>query len=235
MFLSVTPSPNPTTQRTAAPPARPVRGTPRRATKPKSKSKPPSRRRTVARFLPQPDPSSREYHQRKCQICKHPRREEIAEDFINWAKPDHIVEFYELEGYRAVYRPAHATGLFDRRRLNLGFAAETLVEEVNCVDPCADACSPRHPHVYLLGRPRRLERTSQPRHHFFPAAASIPSPERPLRAESLPALALNALVHAQSPHQVSPGVEIVLDPSPSPETGAPSSDRHFAQSENESK
>jgi hypothetical protein len=233
MFLSVTPSPNPTTQRTAAPPARPVRGTPRRATKPKSKSKPPSRRCTVARFLPQPDPSSREYHQRKCQICKHPRREEIAEDFINWAKPDHIVEFYELEGYRAVYRPAHATGLFDRRRLNLRFAAETLVEEVNCVDPCADAVLRAIRMCTCLDD--RGGWNEPPSRVIISSGGRVdPITGRPF-AESLPALALNALVHARSPHQASPGGEIVLDPSPSPETGAPSSDRHFAQSENESK
>jgi len=54
-------------------------------------------------------------------------------------------------------------------------------------------------------------------------------------AESLPALALKALVHAPSPNQTPSGVEIALDPSPSPETDAPSADRHFAQSENESK
>jgi hypothetical protein len=91
----------------------------RRPTKRNSNPKRSPRRRTVASVLPLPDPSALDYHQRKCKICNHPQREEIEEDFINWCKADEIVDVYQLEGYRAVYRHAHATGLFERRRLNI--------------------------------------------------------------------------------------------------------------------
>ena len=229
--LSVALSPNPA----AAPPARAAspKLKSKSKPKPKSKSKPSSRRRTVVCFLPQPEPSSLNYHQRKCQICKHPRREEIEEDFINWCKADEIVDVYQLEGYRAVYRHAHATGLFDRRRLNLRFAAETLVEEVNCVDPCADAVLRAIRTCTRLND--RGEWNEPPSRVIISSGGRVdPITGRPV-AEPLPALALKTLVNAQIPNQAPRGVEILLDSSPSPETAAPSSDRHFAQSEIEPK
>jgi hypothetical protein len=230
--LAVALSPNP-----AAPPARAaspkLKSKSKPKPKPKSKSKPSSRRRTVACFLPQPEPSSLNYHQRKCQICKHPQREEIEEDFINWCKADEIVDVYQLEGYRAVYRHAHATGLFERRRLNIRFAAETLVEEVNCVDPCADAVLRAIRTCTRLND--RGEWNEPPSRVIISSGGRVdPITGRPV-ADPLPALALKTLVNAQIPNQAPRGVEILLDSSPSPETAAPSSDRHFAQSEIEPK
>jgi hypothetical protein len=205
----------------------------RRPTKRNSNPKRSPRRRTVASFLPLPDPSSLDYHQRKCKICNHPQRQEIEEDFINWCKADEIVDLYQLEGYRAVYRHAHATGLFDRRRLNLRFAAESLVEEVNCVDPCADAVLRAIRVCTRLND--RGEWNEPPSRVIISSGGRVdPITGRPV-ADPLPALALKALVNAQIPNQAPRGVEILLGSSPSPETDAPSSDRHFAQSEIEPK
>jgi hypothetical protein len=234
--LSSTLSPNPVqkiTKPAARKPAAPRPRASRRATKHNLNPKRSPRRRTVASFLPPLDPSSLEYHQRKCLICNHPQREEIEEDFINWCKPDEIVDVYELTGYRAVYRHAHATGLFTRRRMNLRFAAESLVEEVNCVDPCADAI------LRAIRMCTRLDDrggwNEPPSRVIISSGGRVdPITLQPIH-DQLPPLAVRALTRGQGPNQTPSGVEIVLDPSPSPETDAPSSDRHFGRLENEPK
>jgi hypothetical protein len=86
---------------------------------------------TPASFLPEPDLSELERHSRKCAICNHPFRQALEEDFINWAEVSRITKIFELNDSRAVYRHAHATGLFERRRQNVRFAAERIVEHVN--------------------------------------------------------------------------------------------------------
>ena len=101
-------------------------------------AKPLPRRRTVAAYLPKRELTSLERHSRKCAICKHRDRQSIEEDFVNWYKPDNIAADYHLEDYRCLYRRAHATGLLERRRMNLRFAAKTLVEESTCVAASAD-------------------------------------------------------------------------------------------------
>ena len=234
---AVRPSPKPAVKKISKPAARktaaPRSRASRRTTKRNSNPKRSLRRRTVASFLPPLDPSSLEYHQRKCLICNHPQREEIEEDFINWCKPDEIVDVYELTGYRAVYRHAHATGLFTRRRMNLRFAAESLVEEVNCVDPCADAV------LRAIRMCTRLDDrggwTEPPSRVIISSGGRVdPITLQPIR-EQLPPLALKALTRGQGPGETPSGVEIVIDPSPSPETDASPSDRHFGRLENEPK
>ncbi|HEV2617455.1 MAG TPA: hypothetical protein VGU63_12695 [Candidatus Acidoferrales bacterium] len=69
-------------------------------------------------------------HAVQCRICNHPERASIEFDFLNWRNPWDIVKSYELRNISTVYRHAHATGLFGRRRLNLRFALERMVERV---------------------------------------------------------------------------------------------------------
>ena len=70
-------------------------------------------------------------HQRRCQVCKHPDRAAIEEQFLHWHSPDIIAEEYELSDRSTIYRHAHATGLFNRRRKNLRWALERIVEQVD--------------------------------------------------------------------------------------------------------
>ena len=70
-------------------------------------------------------------HAAKCGLCNHPSRAAIEFDFLNWRNPFDLVNSYGLRSLSTIYRHAHATGLFGRRRLNLRFALERMVERVN--------------------------------------------------------------------------------------------------------
>ncbi len=52
-------------------------------------------------------------------IVRHPSREEIELEFINWRSPASIVKQYELTNRASIYRHAHALGLFAKRRRNV--------------------------------------------------------------------------------------------------------------------
>jgi len=79
-----------------------------------------------------------DHHRRLCTICKHPMRNAIEEEFLHWASPDAIAHHYSV-GWRAVYRHAHATGLFEKRGRNLRSALGHIIEHANHVTPSADA------------------------------------------------------------------------------------------------
>lgn len=70
-------------------------------------------------------------HAAKCRLCNHPSRAAIEFDFLNWRNPFDLVQSYHLRSLSTIYRHAHATGLFGRRRLNLRFALERMVERVS--------------------------------------------------------------------------------------------------------
>ena len=55
-------------------------------------------------------------HRAQCRICRHPRREEIEWEFLDWVPGREIAETYKLGSSRAVYRHAHAHDLLRRRR-----------------------------------------------------------------------------------------------------------------------
>jgi hypothetical protein len=77
-------------------------------------------------------------HDRKCAICHHPERADLEEDFLNWRNADLLRKRYKLPNYRTIYRHARATGLYQRRRENLRFAAELLIEDVDQARPGPD-------------------------------------------------------------------------------------------------
>jgi hypothetical protein len=58
---------------------------------------------------------------------------------VCWRNADLIQRDYELPNYRTVYRHARATGLFQRRRENLRFAAELLIERADQAKPSPGA------------------------------------------------------------------------------------------------
>jgi len=85
------------------------------------------------------DPISLDHHARKCVICNHPDRADLEEDFVSWRNVELIQKDYELPNFRAVYRHARATGLYQRRRENLRFAAELLIEHADQAEPSPEA------------------------------------------------------------------------------------------------
>ena len=105
---------------------------------PKKRRKRRSRRRVRA---PQPEipanESRLERHQRCCAICNHDEREEINQEFLDWIHPDDIESHYDVD-WRALYRHAHATGLFAARQRNLRAALGHIIEKACWVDPTVD-------------------------------------------------------------------------------------------------
>ncbi len=105
----------------AAPPAPP--------TKKRNKRR---NRRRIARV--QTSETSLSHHERHCSICNHEDREAIDEEFVNWFNPEGIADCYDVE-WRAIYRHAHATGLFTLRERNLRGALGHIVEQASSATP----------------------------------------------------------------------------------------------------
>jgi hypothetical protein len=91
---------------------------------------------------PHPDKSSAlpelKRHARKCAICHHPDRADLEEAFVCWRSADLIQQDYDLPNYHTIYRHARALGLYERRRQNLRFAAELLIEHADQAQPDAN-------------------------------------------------------------------------------------------------
>jgi hypothetical protein len=81
---------------------------------------------------------SQDRHERRCTICKTPRRNEIEEAFVSWGSLRHVTKEYGVSR-DAVYRHAHAVGLMEKRRLNVRFALERIIEKAGDVDVTASA------------------------------------------------------------------------------------------------
>lgn len=84
------------------------------------------RSETSEAIEPTTDPLDR--HRRKCQVCHHPDREEIEEEFVNWRTAWHLADAYGIQDYRSIYRHATATGLIHARRANLRWALDAILE-----------------------------------------------------------------------------------------------------------
>ena len=78
-------------------------------------------------------------HARKCAVCKHKDREDIELDFLHWHNAMQIVWGYDLPDKRVVFRHAHATGLYEKRMLQMRYAASLMVDHAETVKPTASA------------------------------------------------------------------------------------------------
>jgi hypothetical protein len=86
----------------------------------------PQQASTENKEVPAP-PSPVERHSRKCQICRHPDREDIEQDYRDWLKPSQIARRYEIDD-RALYRHLRAVGLVASRRENLRVILDRILE-----------------------------------------------------------------------------------------------------------
>ena len=78
-------------------------------------------------------------HNRKCNVCRHPDRKAIDQDFLSWRSPDQIAKEYGIADHSSIYRHAHATGLFDRRANTIRLALAPIIEHAMTVEVTADA------------------------------------------------------------------------------------------------
>jgi hypothetical protein len=69
-------------------------------------------------------------HESQCSICQHPQRELIEERFLSWESPEKIAREHSLSRY-ALYRHAHACGLFSKRIQNVSRPLERIIEQSN--------------------------------------------------------------------------------------------------------
>jgi hypothetical protein len=74
----------------------------------------------------EPPAPSLTMHEAQCGICGSDLQEEIDEEFVNWHNVAGIAREYQIER-RAIYRHAHATGLFPIRDRNLRRALGLII------------------------------------------------------------------------------------------------------------
>lgn len=77
------------------------------------------------------------HHERRCGICGHPERDAIEEAFLQWRSSLSIQLEFHLPSRTTIFRHAHAFALFDRRRRNLRFSLEHIIEGAERVKPTA--------------------------------------------------------------------------------------------------
>jgi hypothetical protein len=55
------------------------------------------------------------HHRRRCNVCRHPDRHSIEEDFLQWRSPQKTVIQYKISDRASIYRHARALDLFALR------------------------------------------------------------------------------------------------------------------------
>jgi hypothetical protein len=140
-------------------------------------------------------------HQRKCTICRHPDREAIEEEFLHWHNPGDISCEYQLGNRRAIYRHAHATGLFDRRRGHLRSILEHVMERAEGARVTADTViRALRAYTCLTDSGRWVE---PPTHVIFSMNRPGAPPSRVPR-QAVAALALGAGLRSPAPRTTRP-------------------------------
>lgn len=86
-----------------------------------------------------PAPIEPHRHERRCSICNHQDRDAIEEAFLDWRRPGDIRFEFNLASRTAIYRHAHALGLFEQRARAMRHVLEKIMEESTRRDPSADA------------------------------------------------------------------------------------------------
>ena len=73
-----------------------------------------------------PDPDR---HRRKCKICRHPQRDEIERDYLQWRTSRDIARSFGITDHTVIFRHAWATGLYQRRQRIIAYALHPLLEQ----------------------------------------------------------------------------------------------------------
>ncbi|HUJ31004.1 MAG TPA: hypothetical protein VLY23_06960 [Candidatus Acidoferrum sp.] len=96
----------------------------------------PHRRRLLASAGRRASPGR---HSRKCSVCRHPDRDAIEQEYLDWRSPEAIAESYGISHHSSIYRHAEALGLRGRRNANMRMVLDTIIEQVSVVRVTANA------------------------------------------------------------------------------------------------
>jgi hypothetical protein len=72
-------------------------------------------------------PAHLERHIRKCQICRHPDREEMEQEYEDWVRVSRIARHYKVDD-SSLHRHLTAVGLVAKRRNNVRVVLERILE-----------------------------------------------------------------------------------------------------------
>ena len=86
---------------------------------------------TARRARTKPSRSAQTHLSRHQRKCRHPERETIEGMFLHWQSSSTIHLRFMLPDRSTIYDHAHATGLFAKRRRNLRFALENIIERAD--------------------------------------------------------------------------------------------------------
>lgn len=78
-------------------------------------------------------------HAARCTICRHPQRDAIEQAFLHWWRPTDLAAHFKLGHRLAVYRHAHAFGLFERRKARTQHALGYIIEQAESVAATAES------------------------------------------------------------------------------------------------
>jgi len=82
--------------------------------------------------------ANRGRHESGCKVCRHPKREDIEREWVDWGSTVQIAKEYGLTR-DSLYRHAHALDLFAKRQRNIRKALERIIEKVGDVEVTASA------------------------------------------------------------------------------------------------
>jgi hypothetical protein len=83
-------------------------------------------------------PANRGRHEAGCKVCRHPKREDIEREWVDWGSTAQIAKQHGLTR-DSLYRHAHALGLFAKRQRNIRKALEWIIEKAGDVEVTASA------------------------------------------------------------------------------------------------
>ena len=121
-------------------------------------------------------------HQRLCHICRHPAREAIEQDYLDWRSPTEIAIQFKLDDRAWLDCHARAAGLVELRRRTVRRALERIIERAEDADVnAASIVSAVRTYLRVTDDGRLIE---PPTHVHFSVErplASAPQPKRPSR------------------------------------------------------
>jgi hypothetical protein len=75
-------------------------------------------------------------HEKLCSVCRHPKREDIEQAYIDWTSPTRMAKEYGLTR-DSIYRHVRYAGLAPKRDRNIRAALGRLIERADEVKPNA--------------------------------------------------------------------------------------------------
>lgn len=97
------------------------------------------KKRTSDRRKAAAPPVDPERHERLCTVCSHPEREAIEEAFVHCRTLSDLDLDSDLPSEDAIYRHAHALGLFEQRNRNMRYALENIIARSESATVSADS------------------------------------------------------------------------------------------------